>query len=76
MHILIIFFSKRFASINDPKNWSSNFRHVADNWELTVKIFSPKRGKDNERAISSFSYVSEAIKKVLKSSPCMYVCVV
>ena len=52
---------------------SSNFRHVTSNWELTVKIFTLKWGKDNERATSSFRYVSEAIKKVLKNSPFMYV---
>ena len=31
--------------------------HVTDNWELTVKIFTLKWGKDKERAKSS-----EAIK--------------
>ena len=40
---------------------SSNFRHVTDNWELTVKIFTLKWRKDNERATSSFRYISEAI---------------
>ena len=50
---------------------SSNFRHVTDNWELTVKIFTLKWGKDNERATSSFRYISEAIKKVLINSPCI-----
>ena len=48
---------------------SSNFRHVTDNWGLTVKIFTLKWGKDNERATSSFRYISEAIKKVLKNLP-------
>ena len=54
---------------------TSNLRHVTSNWELTVKIFTLKWGKDNERATSSFRYVSEAIKKVLKNSPfmCVYV---
>ena len=52
---------------------TSNLRHVTSNWELTVKIFTLKWGKDNERAASSFRYVSEAIKKVLKNSPFMYV---
>ena len=55
---------------------SSNFRHVTDNWELTVKIFTLKWGKDNERATSSFRYISEAIKKVLINSPCMCVYVI
>ena len=41
--------------------------------QLTVKIFTLKWGKDSERATSSFRYVSEAIKKVLKNSPFMYV---
>ena len=50
---------------------SSNFRHVTDNWELTIKIFTLKWGKDNKRATSSFTYISEAIKKVLINSPCM-----
>ena len=35
---------------------SSNSRHVTDNWELTVKIFTLKWGKDNERATGSFRY--------------------
>ena len=30
-------------------------------------------GRGNKRATSSFRYVSEAIKKVLKNSPFMYV---
>ena len=55
---------------------SSNFRHVTDNWGLTVKIFTLKWGKDNERATSSFRYISEAIKKVLINLPCMCVYVV
>ena len=55
---------------------SSNFRHVTDNWELRVKIFTLKWGKDNERATSSFRYISEAIKKVLINSPCMCVYVI
>ena len=37
-------------------------RRVTDNSELTVKIFTLKWGKDNERATSSFRYISEAIK--------------
>ena len=49
---------------------SSNF-YVTGNWELTVKIFVLKWGKDNERATSSFRYISEAVKKVLLNSPCM-----
>ena len=38
-------------------------------------MFTLKWGKDNKRATSSFRYVSEAIKKVLKNSPfmCVYV---
>ena len=44
---------------------SSNFRHVTDDWELTVKIFTLKWGKDNETATSSYRYISEAIKKVI-----------
>ena len=36
-----------------------------------VKIFTLKWGKDNERTTSSFRYISEPIKKVLKNSPCM-----
>ena len=55
---------------------SSNFRHVTGNWELPVKIFTLKLGKDNERAKSSFGHISEAIKKVLINSPCMSVYVV
>ena len=55
---------------------SSNFRHVTDNWVLTVKIFTLKWGKDNERATSSFRYIVEAIKKVLINSPCMCVYVI
>ena len=35
-----------------------------------------KMGKDNERATSSFGYISEAFKEVLKNSPCMCVCVI
>ena len=31
-----------------------------------VKIFTLKWGNDNERATSSFRFISEAIKKVLK----------
>ena len=41
-----------------------------------VKIFTLKWGKDNERATSSFRYISEAIKKVLINSPCMCVYVI
>ena len=54
---------------------SSNVSHETSNWELTVKIFTLKWGKDNKRATSSFRYVSEAIKKVVKNSPfmCVYV---
>ena len=37
-------------------------RRVTDHSELTVKIFALKWGKDNERATSSFRYISEAIK--------------
>ena len=48
---------------------SSNFCHVTNNWELTVKIFTPKWGKNNERATCSFMYISEAIYR----SPCMCV---
>ena len=64
MHILIKCYLERFASNNDPENWttnvaymvlaiwmhfrSSNFRHVTDNWELTVKIFTLKWEKDKE----------------------------
>ena len=48
---------------------SSNFRYVTDNWELTVKAFTVKWGKENERATSYFRYISEAIKTVLKNSP-------
>ena len=55
---------------------SSNFRHVTDNWELMVKIFTLKWGKDDERTTSSFRYVSEAIKNILKNSPCMCDCVI
>ena len=55
---------------------SSNFRHVTVNWELTVKIYTLKLGKDIERAKSSFGHISEAIKKVLINSPCMSVYVV
>ena len=40
------------------------------------KIFTLKWGKDNERATSSFMYISEAINKVLKNSPCMCVYVI
>ena len=93
MHILIKCYLERFASINDPENWttnikctmalamwvhcrSSSYRHVTDNWELTVKIFTLKWGKDNERATSSFRYISEAIEKVLINSPCMCVYVI
>ena len=36
-----------------------------------IKIFTLKWGKDNERATSSSRYISEAIKKILKNSPCM-----
>ena len=54
----------------------SHFRHVTDNRQLTVKIFTLKWGKDNERTTSSFRYISEAIKKVLKNSPCMRVNVI
>ena len=43
---------------------------------ITVKIFTVKWGKDNEKATSSFRYISEAIKKVLKNSPCMCVYVI
>ena len=89
---LIKCYLERFASVNDPENWttlcslmalaiwvhfrSSNFRHVTDNWELTVKIFTLKWGKDNERATSSFRYILEAIRRVLINSPCMCVYVV
>ena len=40
-----------------------------------VKIFTVKWGKGNERATSSFRYISEATKKVFKNSPymCLYV---
>ena len=38
-----------------------------------VKVFTLKWGKDNERATSSFRYISEAIKKVLKKIA-LYVC--
>ena len=55
---------------------SSNVRYVNDNREITVKIFTLKWGKDNERATSSFRYISEAIKKVLINSPCMCVYVI
>ena len=41
-----------------------------------VKIFTLKWGKDNERTTSSFRYISEAIKKVVKNSPCMRVNVI
>ena len=37
------------------------FPRVTDNWELTVKIFTLKWGKDNERATSSFRCISEAV---------------
>ena len=55
---------------------SSNFRHVTDNWESTLKIFILKWWKDNERATSSFRYISEAIEKVLINSPCTCVYVI
>ena len=55
---------------------SSNFRHVTDNWELTVKIFTLKWGKENERATSCFGHIAEAIKKALINSPCMIVYVI
>ena len=48
---------------------SSNFRHVTDNWELTVKAFILKWEKENETATSYFRYISEAIEKALKNSP-------
>ena len=51
---------------------NSNFYHVTDNLELTVKLFTLKWGKDNERATSSFRYTSE----VVENSPCMCVYVV
>ena len=41
-----------------------------------VKIFTLKWGKDNEQATSSFRYISEDTKKVLKNSPCMCVNVI
>ena len=37
------------------------FPRVTDNWELTVKIFTLKWGKDNERATISFRYISETV---------------
>ena len=37
------------------------FPRVTDDGELTVKIFTLKWGKDNERATSSFRYISEAV---------------
>ena len=40
------------------------------------KTFTLQWGKDNERATSSFRYISEAINKVLKNSPCMCVYVI
>ena len=41
-----------------------------------VKIFTLTWEKDNERATSSFRYISEAIKKVLINSSCMCVYVI
>ena len=35
---------------------SSYFLHVTDNWQLTVKTFTVKWGKDIERAASSFGH--------------------
>ena len=55
---------------------SSNFRQVTDDCELTVKIFTVRWVEDNEREPSSFSYISEAFKEVLKNSPCMCVYVI
>ena len=37
------------------------FPRVTNDGELTVKIFALKWGKDNERATSSFRYISEAV---------------
>ena len=37
------------------------FPRVTDDGELTVKIFTLKWGKGNERATSSFRYISEAV---------------
>ena len=45
---------------------SSNFRQVADDCELTVKIFTLKWVEDNQREPSSFRYISETFKEVLK----------
>ena len=45
-----------------PHFTGSFSRRVTDNSELTVKIFTLKWGKDNERATSSFRNISEAIK--------------
>ena len=75
--ILKIDLQMYFNALTNMKHFrSSNVCHVTDNFELTVKIFTLKRGKDNERATSSFRYVSEAINKVLKNSPCMCVYVI
>ena len=68
-----------FYHHDDPENWttkiqlnglsimrgfrSSNFCPVTDNWELTVKIFTLKCVKDNqkEQHVLQFRYISEAI---------------
>ena len=42
----------------------SNFRQVTDNCKLTVNIFTLKLVKDNERELSSFRYISQAIRLV------------
>ena len=46
-------FGRQPATFDNPVEGQINC-HMTDDWELTVKIFSLKRRRDNERATSSF----------------------
>ena len=46
-------FDRQPATFDNPVEGQINC-HMTDDWELTVKIFSLKRRRDNERATSSF----------------------
>ena len=71
MYILIKYYLELFASISDPKNWITNVTLVAlAIWDIletqifvtsSVKMFTLKWRKENERATSSFRFISEAI---------------
>ena len=71
MYILIKCYLELFASISDPENWITNVTLVAlAIWDIletqifvtsSVKMFTLKWRKENERATSSFRFISEAI---------------